>query len=184
MDPNSPGFKPFTPTRGLNPDSRVCDLIGADMGIWDLEALRANFDDNEVTHIGSVPLSNSLHEDKWIWHFEKDGEFSVKTAYHLLGDLRRVSKSGPSSKVRQKVWKNLWKVLVNERIKKFTWRLAKDILPTKANLSKKGIAFDVSCPFCHLHPENSLHLFLQCDFSKRVFLSLHWVCVFLLIVMC
>lgn len=91
--------------------------------------------------------------------------------YHLLGDMRLVRKPDPSSRENQNLWKNLWKVPVNAHIKNFNWRLAKDILPTMVNLRKKGISLDVSCPFCHLYPENSLHIFMQCDFSKRVLFS-------------
>ena len=53
-------------------------MIDVDLGIWDLEALRDNFDDNEVTHIGSIPLSDRLSEDKLIWHFEKTGIILLK----------------------------------------------------------------------------------------------------------
>lgn len=106
-----------------------------------------------------------------MWNIEKDGEYSVKIAYHLLRDLRCVSKPGPSSRVNKKLWKNLWKVPVNARIKNFNWRLAKDILPARVNLSQKGISLDVSYPFCHLYLENSLHIFMQCDFYKRVLFS-------------
>lgn len=60
---------------------------------------------------------------------------------------------------------------VTEHVKNFTWRLAKDILPTRANLRKKGTPLDDSSPFCHMYPETSLHPFLHCDFSKRVFFS-------------
>lgn len=90
-----------------------------------------------MTHIGSIPLFDRLLEDKVIWHFEKDREYYVKTTYDLLGDLTHARKPVPSTRVRKKVWKNLWKVSVNERIKNFTWRLVKEILPTKANLSNK-----------------------------------------------
>lgn len=115
-----------------------------------------------MTHIGSVPLSNRLPEDTLIWRFEKDMEYYVKTTYHLLSDIRSASKSGPSTRLRQKAWKNLWKVSINEHIKNFTWRLAKDIMSTKAKLSKKRYCFGCFLPF---------HLFLQCNFSKKVFFS-------------
>ncbi|KAI5417946.1 hypothetical protein KIW84_042542 [Lathyrus oleraceus] len=113
--PNVLGFKHFSPARVLEPDSKDCNLIDVDLGM--------------------------LLEDKAIWHFEKDGEYYVKTTYHLLGDLTHAGKPVPSTRVRQKVWKNLWNVSVNERIKNFTWRFVKEILPTKANLSKQGVFF-------------------------------------------
>ncbi|GAU38301.1 hypothetical protein TSUD_157860 [Trifolium subterraneum] len=42
----------------------------------------------------------------------------------------------------------------------------KDILPTRENLSKKGINFDLSCPLCHHGLESSNHLFMNCNLMR------------------
>lgn len=139
------GFKTIGPNRGLDFANRVCNLIDSDLGRWNLEALQANFDDSEAIHIASIPLFDRLLDDKLIWHFEKDGEYSVKMSYHLLRDINSRSKPDPSTRLDPAVWKNLWKALINERVKNFTWRLSKVILPTKYNLSKKR--YQVRCFF-------------------------------------
>lgn len=141
--PTVPGFKTIGPNRGLDFMIRVCNLIDSDIGRWNLEALQANFDDSEVVHIASIPLSDRLPYDKLIWHFEKDGEYSVKMSYHLLGDINSRSKPGPSTRLDLAVWKNFWKALINERVKNFIWRLSKFILPTKYNLTRKR--YQVRC---------------------------------------
>lgn len=46
------------------------------------------------------------------------------------------------------------------------WRLAKNILPTRSNLQRKGIALDTSCPSCHSETETAEHLFMNCNISK------------------
>jgi hypothetical protein len=51
------------------------------------------------------------------------------------------------------------------------WRLAKNILPTRANLLKKGIHLDVSCPLCHSFDENAQHLSMQCNLVKLDFFA-------------
>lgn len=60
---------------------------------------------------------------------------------------------------------------IQEKTKNFMWRLLKNILPTRQNLSKKGITVDLYCPFCHSCTENSNHLFIECAFAKRIFFS-------------
>ncbi|KAI5437568.1 hypothetical protein KIW84_023617 [Lathyrus oleraceus] len=144
------GFKTIGPNRGLDFANKVCILIDSDLGRWNLEALQANFDDSEAIHIASFPLFDRLLDDKLIWHFEKDGEYSIKMSYHLLRDINSRSKPDPSTRLDPAVWKSFWKTLINERVKNFIWRLSKVILPTKYNLSKKGIrnkvVFKKECP--------------------------------------
>ncbi|CAK8576899.1 unnamed protein product [Lathyrus sativus] len=51
------------------------------------------------------------------------------------------------------------------------WRLARNILPTRDNLSKKGITLDRSCPFYNSKVEIMHHVFLDCIFAKQTFFS-------------
>ncbi|RHN71717.1 putative ribonuclease H-like domain, reverse transcriptase zinc-binding domain-containing protein [Medicago truncatula] len=53
------------------------------------------------------------------------------------------------------------------------WRLAKNILPTRSNLHKKGILLDLQCPLCHDENESSHHLFLKCNLLKLSLFSSH-----------
>ncbi|KAI5395020.1 hypothetical protein KIW84_061578 [Lathyrus oleraceus] len=57
------------------------------------------------------------------------------------------------------------------RTRNFLWRLAKNILPTKCNLQKKGIKLDTTCSLCHSAVETTHHLFLHHDFAKHFFFS-------------
>ncbi|PKU73743.1 hypothetical protein MA16_Dca013324 [Dendrobium catenatum] len=46
-------------------------------------------------------------------------------------------------------------------------------LKTLAALSARNIVIrDVSCPLCHLHPETTAHLLLECDYSFQVICKL------------
>ncbi|CAI8586119.1 unnamed protein product [Vicia faba] len=137
-----------------------------------MDTLRENFVVIDANHICSIPLSLNLPEDKLIWHHETDNNYSVKTAYYWLGEQRRNFNLGPSSKGKPKIWNHLWKLKVNPRVKNFMWRLFKDILPTKTNLLRKGTLNDGLCPLCNSELENNLHLFLRCDFIRKVFFSI------------
>ncbi|PKU65490.1 hypothetical protein MA16_Dca012212 [Dendrobium catenatum] len=46
-------------------------------------------------------------------------------------------------------------------------------LKTSAALSARNIVItDVSCPLCHLHPETTVHLLFECDYSFQVICKL------------
>lgn len=106
-----------------------------------------------------------------ICHFEKSGEFSVRPAYHLCMQVRDSKFLGLSSLPYKKLWKHIWKPSVNARARNFLWRSAKNIVPTKHNLIKKGIRLDPFCSLCNKDVENVRHLFMECEFAKTAIFS-------------
>ncbi|XP_058742583.1 uncharacterized protein LOC131615095 [Vicia villosa] len=101
-------------------------------------------------------------------------EFTLTQEIVQNGDNKMMKDSllpGPSSAPNSKVWKAIWKAPVNPRIRNFLWRLAKNILPTKDNLSRRGTILDTMCPFCAAAPETAQHLFCQCTFAQQTFFS-------------
>ncbi|KAB2633991.1 hypothetical protein D8674_036633 [Pyrus ussuriensis x Pyrus communis] len=65
----------------------VSDLIDAENRCWKEEVITELFSELEGNLIISLPISLRLLEDKVIWHFDKKGLFSVKSAYHVALDL-------------------------------------------------------------------------------------------------
>jgi hypothetical protein len=53
------------------------------------------------------------------------------------------------------------------------WRLAKNILPTRVNIQKKGITLDLLFPLCHREDESSHHLFMKCKLFKLSMFASH-----------
>ncbi|XP_020682452.1 uncharacterized protein LOC110099590 [Dendrobium catenatum] len=55
----------------------------------------------------------------------------------------------------------------------YSWMALSNGLKTLAALSARNIVIrDVSCPLCHLHPETTAHLLLECDYSFQVICKL------------
>jgi hypothetical protein len=146
----------------------VSDLIDEQTRQWNRSLIFNSFSNDEALKIVSTPLSFSLPADKIIWHWEKDGLYSVRSAYHLLCSETENSMPGPSSARDDNLWKEIWKASLPNNIKNFMWRLGRNILPTRVNLQKKGISLDTSCPLCHNAPENAQHLFMHCNMLKLV----------------
>lgn len=73
---------------------------------WDREKLEEVFWLIDREFIWSITLSSRQRVDKWVWHYDKRGEFSVRSAYKVEMDCRKVgSQSGHGG---DRVW---WKKL-------------------------------------------------------------------------
>lgn len=149
--PDQTNFKVHGPVQNLPSTAIVRDLIDLDTKKWKRDLIASWFNQFEASQITKIQLSFRLPDDRIIWHWEKDGIYSVKSAYHLLieENMRQVPSS--SSLLNSKLWKAIWKAPVPNNIRNFLWRIVKNILPVRVNLRKKGINLDLKCPICHLH---------------------------------
>lgn len=70
--------------------------------------------------VGRIHVSEGWNEDILIWPLTPDPEYSVKSAYRMLVDAKKLSM--PSSSVpgnTQAVWKKIWKLRVANKIRHF-----------------------------------------------------------------
>ncbi|KAL5862339.1 hypothetical protein ACOSQ4_003635 [Xanthoceras sorbifolium] len=119
----------------------------------------------EADIILSIPLCSSPLRDSLIWHFDKKGCFSVKSAYRLaLKDSCSDSPSG--SRAPFPWWKKLWALQIPSKIKIFCWRACREALPTRGCLFKRGIGDSNLCPFCSRVPESVDHALWGCKASR------------------
>jgi hypothetical protein len=164
-------FKIRSPIVNLDEHALVSNLIDPDTKQWDRGLIYSTFNHAEAKQILSIPISQRSPEDKLIWHWEKDGDYSVRSTYHLLKDQCNPNLAESSSSHLKQLWKEIWKAPVSNKIKTFLWRLSKNILPIRENLLKKGILLDPIYPICHNEVESMDHLFLFCDFAKVTWFS-------------
>ncbi|XP_058776202.1 uncharacterized protein LOC131650515 [Vicia villosa] len=169
--PDVAGFKLLETVRLLDKEAKFKELIDKDLGCWKKDLISSIADPLEAGQIESIPLSLRRTEDKLIWHSERNGEYSVRSAYHLCTQYKQAKSPGPSNISSQQLWKDIRKAPIHNIVRNFLWRLAKNILPTRVSLSKKGINLDDICPLCLSLPESAQHLFLNCEFSRLVFFS-------------
>ncbi|XP_058752756.1 uncharacterized protein LOC131625935 [Vicia villosa] len=169
--PTVAGLKVVGQMRNSDPDVRVSNFIDSELGMWRTDLMRQTFEADEAEHILGIPLSRRNVVDKQVWHHEKSGAYFVKTAYHVCIRDKEAKEPGPSNPPSQELWKKVWNAPIHTRIKHFLWRLACNILPTKTNLQKKGIALEETCGLCHQGNESTNHLFTQRDFARRVFFA-------------
>nr|GEW45804.1 RNA-directed DNA polymerase, eukaryota [Tanacetum cinerariifolium] len=107
---------------------------------------------NLVEKVASVILSNSA--DRWSWSLASSGEFSVKTACSHIDDIL-LPLVGAATR---------WVPVVPIKINVFAWKVCWDFLPTRFNLSLRGLDIhSILCPVCHSAGESSSHLFFSCN---------------------
>ncbi|KAL5123924.1 Protein kinase and PP2C-like domain-containing protein [Glycine soja] len=94
--------------------------------------------------------------DEWIWKADPSGSYSTKSAYaEMWGE------AAADNQVQD--FEELWKLKIPPKVAVFAWRLFRDRLPTKSNLTRRNVALDdTSCPFCRRTEEDAAHLFLHC----------------------
>lgn len=158
----------------LDCDTKVCELIEYDLSCCKNDLILACFDPHDAHHILNIPLSSRRPKDEILWHCEKNGCYSVRSAYHGLQHDLLCKKPGPSSSHSQRLWKIMWNSNQQPRVRNFIWRLGKEILPTSVNLQKKGIMLDTTCSFCGEFPESASHLFMHCEYSRLTFFPPSW----------
>ncbi|CAJ2627787.1 unnamed protein product [Trifolium pratense] len=126
-----------------------------------------SFNEFEANQILNIPLSWRLPDDKKVWSWERNGNYSVRSAYHLLKEETLRDIPEPSTAGNTEIWKSIWKVQAPQRVKNFLWRVVKRILPTRCRLEQKGVALDPICPLCHDGEETQEHLFMHCQVIQR-----------------
>lgn len=72
-------------TLGLNIEQATVDkLIDQNTMSWNLQNIHGLFNPLVAATILKMPLSFTSYPDKCIWNEEKDGRFSVRSAYRLI----------------------------------------------------------------------------------------------------
>ncbi|KAL0458285.1 UNVERIFIED_CONTAM: LOB domain-containing protein 29 [Sesamum latifolium] len=107
-------------------------------------------------------------EDRIIWHFTKNGLFSVKSAYHLAQSLDDLPSPSSLRQTEQRWWSFLWQAKIPSKVKVFIWRICTDALPTAANLNRRIASTSFSCPFCNDDMEDIPHMLFHCPFARQV----------------
>lgn len=140
---------------------------------WKKELLIQSFSPQDVEDIMNIPTGEKSSRDEIIWRYDKKGVFSVKSAYHLAVESNSSNQASPSNaETASRLWKSIWNAKVLPRTKICTWKIVKDIIPSKANILKRGVSLNPLCKFCQKHLETTSHLIWECKFSKKVWLNL------------
>nr|GEX19889.1 RNA-directed DNA polymerase, eukaryota [Tanacetum cinerariifolium] len=100
--------------------------------------------------------------DRWIWMLDSSREFLVKSAQCFIDDSL-LPKAGVPTR---------WVNVISIKINIFSWRVCFDKLPTRLNLSLRGIDIpSILCPFCNIVVESTSHLILSFHLARQLMLK-------------
>ncbi|KAH9723192.1 reverse transcriptase domain-containing protein [Citrus sinensis] len=153
----------------LHVSSVVADLIKAD-NQWDEIKLRQHFMDVDTVEILKIPLPAEKEEDEVLWHYDKRGNYSVKSGYQLA--LRsKFPDSTSCTEASHKYWSSLWTLELPEKLKIFMWRASNNLLPSAENLWKRKVVEEPTCKRCNLRVETISHALLECKAARKIWLQ-------------
>uniref|UniRef100_A0A8R7UJJ4 Reverse transcriptase zinc-binding domain-containing protein n=1 Tax=Triticum urartu TaxID=4572 RepID=A0A8R7UJJ4_TRIUA len=139
---------------------------------WDVGLIREifhSFDADDICRI-SIPRLNV--KDCIAWHPEKNGIFSVRSAYKLAAAIKHKSVLEPSSSTNnpdnRSIWDLIWKADVPPKVRIFGWRVATNTLATKKNKFRRTITLDATCDICECGDENEFHAVVSCTKSRAL----------------
>lgn len=165
-------YKVASPKHILGTEAKVCELIDLEKKEWKAALVRQIFWPHEVDMVLGIPLSIRLPPDKLVWACTANGKFTVRNAYCLImNESRTVGGGGgensDDTEVRQ-VWRRIWSMQTQKKIRDFAWRACRDILANKVNLKRRMIKKDDLCNECSKEPETNCHMFWFCDKVKDI----------------
>jgi hypothetical protein len=148
---------------------KVIELLLPNGNGWNVSKLNECLFEVDVEDILKLPVGCAGSEDYVAWNYTKNGQFSVKFAYHLKQQMKkqRADRAGTSSTVDEhKGWLALWAADVPGKTKIHCWRLAQNGLAVGGELQRRKIKDGVRRIACNR--EETLHRrFWSCPHSSQ-----------------
>lgn len=142
----------------------VSDLIDPDIRQRNINLLYSLFQPRDIKEITNIPLSTTASEDTRIWHFSRNGNYSVKSGYKLIMSLTNQDNHlGPLPET----WIRMWKIEVPPKIKIFLWRVARNCIPCRKNLQARRMSVPICCVLRGSVIENTWHIFIDCLYAHN-----------------
>ncbi|KAK6144804.1 hypothetical protein DH2020_021624 [Rehmannia glutinosa] len=146
---------------------RVAEPICEDKAEWDLNKLREFFQESDIAAILAIPIRQCRTEDRNIWHFSKDGNYSVKTGYKIArARYDDINNAASASGGCKKLWRWIWNLPIPPKVQVFLWKCAQGILPTSQALISKGVKMEPYCKRCGEYEETAEHALRDCEWVK------------------
>ncbi|GJR00701.1 RNA-directed DNA polymerase, eukaryota [Tanacetum coccineum] len=144
--------KDVTVSSKIGDTSLVCSFRRIPRG-----GIEQNQFDSLVELVRSVTIIPSA--DRWNWNLESMGIFSVAFARRRIDEIC-LPNIGEETR---------WVKCVPIKINVLAWKIKTDVLPTRFNISCRGIDIqDMSCPICDNVIESTDHLFFRCGLVRDI----------------
>ncbi|KAK2398440.1 putative mitochondrial protein [Trifolium repens] len=142
----------------------VQSLINNTTKTWNQNIVQQVFSPAHASAILNTPLIEQVADDRLIWKEEKNGYYSVKSAYRhcvtVLTDSSHLRRDGH--------WQGIWRLKIPPKVKDLMWRMCRNVVPTRKRLQDKGVQCPLTCVSCSESEEDLDHICFHCPFSVQV----------------
>ncbi|CAN0838500.1 Uncharacterized mitochondrial protein AtMg00310 [Linum grandiflorum] len=139
-------------------------------GDWDRSLLDKVFHPASAKLICSIPLPSIPIPDAWVWHYARNGLYSVPSGYRLAQNVTFPTKSviGPSL-VDPSMWGKIWATNLQPKLKFLLWKIFYNILPVRESLARRSVTtFSTACPVCGDEVESIYYLLVKCPLVLKL----------------
>ncbi|GJV15330.1 RNA-directed DNA polymerase, eukaryota, reverse transcriptase zinc-binding domain protein [Tanacetum coccineum] len=122
---------------------------------------RGGVEQDQFQQIDQILRTVTLNsnKDSWVWELDKSGKFSVASVRKLIDDTL----------IQSADLKSRWNNLVPIKVNIHAWRVSNNSLPTRFNISRRGILLDyIICPNCDVGVETTGHSFFSCSMVRDI----------------
>ncbi|KAM0859415.1 hypothetical protein ACQ4PT_047201 [Festuca glaucescens] len=103
---------------------------------------------------------------------DQKGQFSVKSAYAMGMEHKEREMNMQATSARpegiNKEWELIWKSSAPPKVKTFTWKLARNGLPTQQNFRKRKMDNLGICTICGTEEEDMFHALITCPPARNL----------------
>ncbi|KAH9742578.1 pentatricopeptide repeat-containing protein [Citrus sinensis] len=107
--PRPDTFKLISPPK-LHLETAVSELIN-EKHEWNKEIIQHNFLRVDAEQITKIPLPRQPNPDQVVWHYDKKGDYSVKSGYQLALKMKTPDMASCSEE-KQNFWNTIWNLLI------------------------------------------------------------------------
>ena len=102
-----------------------------------------------------------------MWPYTPTGSYTVKSGYRFLYKSRCLD-NGEYHSDDNKLWKKVWGMQVQPKVRNFLCRVIRNSIPTKHNLRHRIVLSDDYRDHCHDELEDVFHAFWSCPSISQV----------------
>lgn len=150
-------------------ESVISSFRGLGSGTWRRSVARSVMA-LEAAEILKIKPSTWLARDVQAWAFERNGHYSVRSAYKLLkADQMATAKAASNetdSSEQSGQWSSVWRLDVPPKIRVFWWRVMHNSLPSKSELKRRHVEKESYCEVCGDPDECLYHMFFLCPVAQ------------------
>ncbi|GJX07697.1 RNA-directed DNA polymerase, eukaryota, reverse transcriptase zinc-binding domain protein [Tanacetum coccineum] len=123
--------------------------------------LRSGVELTQLNALSDMVVSVNLCpcSDRWVWGLEGSGDFTVASIRREIDEKRFLYVNSTTR----------WIKAIPIKVNIFAWKVKIDALPTRLNISRRGITLDsILCPICDCGAESTNHLFFECSLAGHL----------------